>query len=159
MNKNTLKDLEYLLGTDIFLDLDVLIRAYTTQSRLRREKANIVDFLNELEEEFGGELNLQIKDYVKNNNLRIDMDLITSTEVVNNTQDVVDGWSRIDMVLSFLLACLLYHRSKKWNPDFISKELENIFKLGDEIQWTYLEDSKKIELKRHQMFQGIGLDI
>ena len=145
---NTLKDLEYLLGTDIFFDLDVFIDAYTTQSRLRREKSNINDFLNEIEEEFGGEKNLQIKDYVRNNKLQIDMDLVTSTEVVNNTQDVVDGWSRFDMVLSFLLACLLYHRFKKWNPDSVSMELENIFKLGDEIQWTYLEDSKKIELKR-----------
>lgn len=148
MRMNTLKDLEYLWGTEIFLELDVKVRAYTTQSRLRREKVNINDFLNELEEEFGGELNLQIKDYVKKNNLQIDMDLITSTEVKNNTQDVVDGWSRIDMILCFILACLLYHRFKKWNPDFISKELENIFKLGDEIQWTYLEDSKKIEFKR-----------
>ena len=79
MRMNTLKDLEYLWGTEIFLELDVKVRAYTTQSRLRREKVNINDFLNELEEEFGGVLNLQIKDYVKKNNLQIDMDLITST--------------------------------------------------------------------------------
>ena len=57
--------------------------------------------MNEIEEEFGGDKNLQIKDYVRNNKLQIDMDLVTSTEVVNNTQDVVDGWSRFDMILSF----------------------------------------------------------
>ncbi len=148
---NTLKDLEYLLGTDIFLDLDVFIDAYTTQSRLRREKSNIADFLNEIEDEFGGKENLQIKDYVRNNKLQIDMDLLTSTEVVydgGSRQSIIDGWSRVDMILTFLLACLLYHRFKKWNADSVSMELENIFKLGDEIQWTYLEDSKKIELKR-----------
>ena len=107
--------------------------------------------MNEIEEEFGGKENLQIKDYVRNNKLQIDMDLLTSTEVVydgGSRQSIIDGWSRFDMVLSFLLACLLYHRFKKWNPDSVSMELENIFKLGDEIQWTYLEDSKKIELKR-----------
>ena len=38
---NTLKDLQYLWVL-IYFDLDVFIRRYTTQSRLRREKSNIM---------------------------------------------------------------------------------------------------------------------
>lgn len=152
MKKNTLKDLEYLWGTEIFLELEILIWAYTTQSRLRREKSNINDFLDELEDELGGFHGLRIRDYAKNNNLVIDMDLLTSTppQIINGKrkQGLIDGWSRADMVLAFLLACLLFYRHKNWIPGPVSEELEGVFKLGDDNKWTYLEDSKKLDDKK-----------
>ncbi len=146
--KQELKNLEYIVGDDIFKNLANTIYAFTTQSRLRREKANISDWLDELENELGGEENLVIENYVEDNNLVIDMDLLTTTPPKNNQQGIIDGWSRIDMNLTFLLACLLYSRSKSWESSSSYKELQDMFLLNGKLQWRYLDDSNKLDIKR-----------
>lgn len=156
MSLNMLKDLEYIWGDYIFKTTNIPFFAYTTQSRLRREKANILSFLDEIETKFGGASDLKIKNSVKNNNKVIDMDLLTSTppQVIKgkSKQGIIDGWSRFDMNITFLLACLLYHRFKGWNRDLISIELEGLFKVGDEMKFQYLPDSKKLDQREQVNF-------
>ena len=148
-----LENLAYTTAWAIMFELEVRLFADTTQSRLRREGKDIKPFLQELLDDLAPDEYIKIKDWVKTNGKKIGLDQITTSEIYNGPmgrhshQFITDGWSRLTMLISFLLGCILFHRDKFNNNDSVLEELISLFYVDDKFKFKFMNDVSKVSEK------------
>ena len=62
-------------------------------------------------------------------------------------QFITDGWSRLTMLISFLLGCILFHRDKFNNNDSVLEELISLFYVDNKFKFKFMSDVSKVSEK------------